>query len=185
LSLTCSPETNDTPPLESQSTPPKWAGWSTNDQSISTVDQRSSSLSFIIEAERQKNVSPSETHTKKQPLNPKRTSWKQLDLSEEAKIPKQVSPPKNPWKKVNSDIVIHAGNETDSSSFKNILAEELEQSENLTRAQTKSLRMTQIEEEAIEDLKLFYNVDKVLDEIITVTRADSEKKLATPIWRKK
>lgn len=116
---------------------------------------------------------------------PKRTAWKQLNLGDESPTAPTVnSPPKNPWKVVQNDDVSHDRQHGNSNSFKTILAEEIEQSENLTRAQTKSLRITQIEEEAIEDLKLFYNVDKVFDEIITVTRADEERKLAAPIWRR-
>jgi hypothetical protein len=138
---------------------------------------------MIIQTEKQKISTPLDTPSaKKQPLAPKRTAWKQLNLGDETPTALVVnSPPKNPWKIVNNDEVRQ---DMQHGNFKSILAEEIEQSENLTRAQTKSLRITQIEEEAIEDLKVFYNVDKVFDEIITVTRADEERKLAAPIWRR-
>ena len=59
--------------------------------------------------------------------------------------------------------------------------EEAIQKQNLHRIQSKSLAVTQIEEQAIEELKLFYNVDNVFEELITVKRANASA-MATPVW---
>ena len=65
-----------------------------------------------------------------------------------------------------------------------IQSDEKRESENLSRAVTKPLSVTQIEERAIEELKQFYSVDRIFDENIRVCRIDEDRILATPIWKK-
>ncbi len=69
-------------------------------------------------------------------------------------------------------------------NFEQILNQEKKESENLFRAATKPLWVTQIEEKAIEELKVFYNVEKCFDENVKVSRVDEDRVLATPIWKK-
>lgn len=57
-------------------------------------------------------------------------------------------------------------------------------SENLSRAITKPLWVTQIEEKALEELRQFYNVDRCFDENVTIARLDQDRIMATPIWKK-
>jgi len=63
------------------------------------------------------------------------------------------------------------------------MKEDVRQKENLYKAQSKPLYVTQIEEQAIEELKAFYNVDNITDEIITVARVETGA-VAAPVWRK-
>ena len=67
--------------------------------------------------------------------------------------------------------------------FKDILQSEAEQSESYERARAKPLYVTQAEEKAIEELKEFYNVDNVFDELISVVRVGAGP-MATPVWKK-
>ena len=69
-------------------------------------------------------------------------------------------------------------------NLQQILNQEKKESENLFRAAPKPLWVTQIEEKAIEELKVFYNVEKCFDENVKVSRADEDRVLATPIWKK-
>ena len=45
-------------------------------------------------------------------------------------------------------------------SFHTILKDEINEKQQFEKSRTKSLMLTQMEEEAIEQLKLFYNIDK-------------------------
>ncbi|XP_067631426.1 inhibitor of Bruton tyrosine kinase [Eurosta solidaginis] len=62
-----------------------------------------------------------------------------------------------------------AQNNTDNS-FSRILADERKQRDYYERMRSKSLALTQIEEQAIAELRKFYNVDNVTDEEITIER---------------
>ena len=96
-----------------------------------------------------------------------------------------TSPP-NPWKIIpqQQSRQIEQNQSEIISSFHEILREENEQSQNLTRARSKPFNVTQLEESAIQELQTFYNVDSVFDEFITVERVD-QGVLATPVWNRK
>ncbi|XP_075218309.1 inhibitor of Bruton tyrosine kinase [Lycorma delicatula] len=66
-------------------------------------------------------------------------------------------------------------------SFSDIMAEEIKQKDNLSRMRTKSFQLTQIEDQAIEGLLLFYNAANVSDERITVKRVPYGN-IAKPTW---
>uniref|UniRef100_A0A182Y6E7 BTB domain-containing protein n=1 Tax=Anopheles stephensi TaxID=30069 RepID=A0A182Y6E7_ANOST len=61
----------------------------------------------------------------------------------------------------------HSGGEKD---FNEILKEERLQKQYFEKIKSKSLVHTQIEEQAIEELRAFYNVEQVFDETITIER---------------
>jgi hypothetical protein len=67
--------------------------------------------------------------------------------------------------------------------FAQILHEEKTVSENLIRAVTKPLSVTQIEERAIAELEKLYNVDNCFDEAIRVTRCLPYQKLQILVTR--
>ena len=143
------------------------------------------------------NRSNSQQHNQNQTqqmgsISSKRTrkpSWKSLSFTDEpmtsptgAASIMATSPP-NPWKIIPQPRQIEQKSEI-VGSFQEILREENEQSQNLTRARSKPFNVTQLEESAIQELKTFYNVDSVFDEFITVERVE-QGVLATPIWRKR
>ena len=120
-------------------------------------------------------------------------AWRVLDFNEP---PKQITaapvPTKNPWQNnpgnssrsnsvANQISKVPDPTKVTSSTFQEIMHEEAIQKQNLHRIQSKSLAVTQIEEQAIEELKLFYNVDNVFEELITVKRANASA-MATPVW---
>lgn len=70
------------------------------------------------------------------------------------------------------------------NSFSQILAEEKRQKEYYERVRNKSLALTQIEEQAIAELKEFYNVDNVTDEIITIERKPVANTINFAIWQR-
>ncbi|XP_061394598.1 inhibitor of Bruton tyrosine kinase [Musca vetustissima] len=71
-----------------------------------------------------------------------------------------------------------------SNSFTQILAEEKRQKEYYERVRNKSLALTQIEEQAIAELREFYNVDNVVDEIITIARKPQPTTINFAIWQR-
>ncbi|XP_065367472.1 inhibitor of Bruton tyrosine kinase [Calliphora vicina] len=71
-----------------------------------------------------------------------------------------------------------------SNSFSQILAEEKRQREYYERTKHKSLALTQIEEQAIAELREFYNADNVTDEIITIQRKCMQPTINFAIWQK-
>ncbi|XP_013100750.2 inhibitor of Bruton tyrosine kinase [Stomoxys calcitrans] len=73
---------------------------------------------------------------------------------------------------------------TSNNSFTQILAEEKRQKEYYERVRNKSLALTQIEEQAIAELKEFYNVDNVVDEIITIQRKPVANTINFAIWQR-
>jgi len=123
----------------------------------------------------------------------KKTSWKKIDLNSSIEKPKTATPTKtgNPWKiptsPPNNNSVSFSSLEsplkTSDESFHQIMKDDVRQKENLYKAQSKPLYVTQIEEQAIEELKAFYNVDNITDEIITVARVETGA-VAAPVWRK-
>ena len=115
-----------------------------------------------------------------------------MDFNEPSKqITPAPIPSKNPWqiKNTNNSPITQtletrdkAHNQKQSSStFQEIMNQEAIQKQNLHRIQSKSLAITQIEEQAIEELKHFYNVDNVFEELITIKRANASA-MATPVW---
>uniref|UniRef100_T1PLP6 BTB/POZ domain protein n=1 Tax=Musca domestica TaxID=7370 RepID=T1PLP6_MUSDO len=70
------------------------------------------------------------------------------------------------------------------NSFTQILAEEKRQKEYYDRVRNKSLALTQIEEQAIAELKEFYNVENVVDEIITIERKPQPTTINFAIWQR-
>lgn len=123
----------------------------------------------------------------------KKTSWKKIDLNTSIEKPKSATPTKigNPWKiptsPPNNNSTCFSSLESplknSDESFHQIMKEDVRQKENLYKAQSKPLYVTQIEEQAIEELKAFYNVDNITDEIITVARVETGA-VAAPVWRK-
>ncbi|KAH8400712.1 hypothetical protein KR009_000515 [Drosophila setifemur] len=72
-----------------------------------------------------------------------------------------------------------------SQSFSRILADERRQRESYERMRNKSLVHTQIEETAIAELREFYNVDKIDDECITVSRKSRPTDINFSTWLRK
>jgi len=136
---------------------------------------------------RARKVSESDKKTEK------KTSWKKIDLNSSIEKPSTASPTKttNPWKipaspQDNSSVSlcqVERSLENADESFHQIMKEDVRQKENLYKAQSKPLYVTQIEEQAIEELKAFYNADNITDEIITVSRVETGA-IAAPVWRK-
>ncbi|GBP96547.1 Inhibitor of Bruton tyrosine kinase [Eumeta japonica] len=71
-----------------------------------------------------------------------------------------------------------------NNSFSQILAEEKRQREYYERIKHKSLALTQIEEQAIADLKEFYNVQNVADEVITIQRKCAQPTINFAVWQR-
>ncbi|XP_046673434.1 inhibitor of Bruton tyrosine kinase isoform X1 [Homalodisca vitripennis] len=65
--------------------------------------------------------------------------------------------------------------------FADIMAEEIQQRDNLCKMKSKSLQLTQIEDKAMEELRVFYNAAHIYEERITVERVLSAN-IAKPIW---
>lgn len=70
------------------------------------------------------------------------------------------------------------------NSFSQILAEEKRQRDYYDRIRHKSLALTQIEEQAIAELKEFYNVDNLTDEIITIQRKPLQPTMNFAVWQR-
>ncbi|XP_065167013.1 inhibitor of Bruton tyrosine kinase [Atheta coriaria] len=90
----------------------------------------------------------------------------------------EAESPKNPWNmnfETSSPVSSHIGS---------IITEEKKQRENLSRIKSKLLIYTQIEDKALDDLKKFYNVDNVFDEVIEISRVDCGQ-IAAPLWIQK
>ena len=145
-------------------------------------------------------------------VNKKPKSWRTLDFEEHSSgmmdIKPAPMPSVNPWHTTpvtkdssEGNSFIHQWSRRRSSddeqqnaniantikhntSFKDIMHEEIIQKEHLYRAQSKPLTVTQLEEQAIEELKVFYNMENTFDEFITVERANTSV-LATPVWNPK
>jgi inhibitor of Bruton tyrosine kinase len=71
-----------------------------------------------------------------------------------------------------------------SMSFSEILEDEMREKQYVEKVKSKSLVLTQMEETAIEELRLFYNVDEVFDENIKIERKRGHKGLVNyAIWQ--
>ena len=137
----------------------KWSGWL-------DVSKDEEDFSQILRSEEKSEISKSTGG-----FSNKKMKWKQLDFSPTP--PSAIPLPKNPWATNNSE-----------NSFRDILSQEAELKVNLDRAKMKSIKSTQIEEKAIEELLTFYNAAKTFDETITAERVQKNE-LATPIWNPK
>ena len=130
----------------------------------------------------------------------KKTSWKKISLGEEVVPEKKAPSPgkscSNPWNIVspppnNNSVNLGLTDKTArdhqtsgrSETFEQIMEESARQEQTLHKVQSKPLAVTQIEERAIEELRLFYQADMATDEVITVTRVQSQL-AAPPVWRR-
>lgn len=113
------------------------------------------------------NVQVFETPTKSEPASPIVTSpWGVVSSNE-------PSPMERRQRKASSDC-----------SFIEILEDEKKQKEHFDRMISKSLHLTQIEEQAIVELEQFYNVDNVADEVITIQRKPMPRSINFAVWQK-
>ncbi|XP_033741198.1 inhibitor of Bruton tyrosine kinase-like [Pecten maximus] len=97
--------------------------------------------------------------------------------------PTEEEPPsprsqENPWTKK----VIASPSPKDSVSFTDIVKDEQQRTETLAKAAKKPLSLIQMEEQAIQELLVYYKAADILDEQITVERVVQE--MATPLWKK-
>merc|ERR1719186_180205 len=131
----------------------------------------------------------------------KKTAWKQLDWNSldnkpesparsnvnPWNIPQSPSGGTNPWNLPQSPncsfLENEFGGQSEGKSFQKILQDEVKEKDNLDRAKSKPLSVTQIEEQAIEELKYFYNVENTYDEMISIDRVEKGK-LAAPVWNR-
>lgn len=67
--------------------------------------------------------------------------------------------------------------------FADIVADEIQQRDNWSKMKSKSLQLTQIEDKAMEELRMFYNAANIFDERITVERVLTVN-IAQPRWIK-
>jgi len=201
-------EAENPKPQPEVATTPKasWVGWGAgNTGRIAS----SPSLADIMKMERK---SPPGPETKMIPKTPsseniksrqisesdkkseKKKAWKKIDLNTDTEKPKTEGTPSrssNPWKIPTSppNNNSFSFNSFESplidpgETFQQIMKEDVKKKENLYKAQSKPLYVTQIEEQAIEELKAFYNADNSTDEIITVSRVETGA-VAAPVWRK-
>ena len=162
--------------------------------SLENIMKIQSKLVLSEQINKSKNVSKSKQTIKK----PK--SWRTLDLDDSPTIMKIAPlPSSNPWNITNAQdlsnniqvidykckgTIRNLDKQSETATLQDIMHQEALQNGNLHRAQSKSLAVTQLEERAIEELKLFYNADNVFDELITVGRANPHA-LATPVWNAK
>jgi len=194
---------NPKPKTESVTSPKaSWVGWGAGNTKISS----SPSLADILKMERKSppdtktipKTTSTEDFSSRKVSEPdkkpeKRPSWKKIDLNTNIEKPKTATPTKtsNPWKiptsPPNNNSVIFSSLESPlkgtDESFHQIMKEDVKKKENLYKAQSKPLYVTQIEEQAIEELKAFYNASNITDEIITVSRVETGA-VAAPVWRK-
>jgi len=63
-----------------------------------------------------------------------------------------------------------------------IINDEKETRDRVSRLLSKSLTLTQIEDKAVQELEIFYNVAEVTDERITVSRSTGLATVAPPVW---
>lgn len=70
------------------------------------------------------------------------------------------------------------------ASFSEILENERRQKEYIDKMASKSLHLTQIEELAIGELRQFYNVDNIGDEVITIQRKPMPTTINFAVWQK-
>ena len=156
--------------------------WGKEEESPSTAFN----LADIInsESEKRRHQQQGQTSSTRKPRT-KKSSWRQLSFNEDASdIPPQPHIT-SPWKTPSPTTIKTTSPQ--SAFFEDIQIKEEREFRNLKRATSKPLAVTQLEEKAIEELKRFYNVDRVFDENITVMRAtegDDAAQMATPVWNR-
>ena len=186
---------------------PKWSGWGNqNSESVNPIPEpngkecdiiyNNNSLEEIMKSQKHRRSPEKETKSseilKSNQSAKKPKAWRVLDFNEPSKqLTPAPLPTKNPWQiKSTNDSSLNKSpvsvsktpaQKQSSSTFQEIMQQEAIQKQNLHRIQSKSLAVTQIEEQAIEELKIFYNVDNVFEELITVERANTSA-MATPVW---
>ena len=193
------------------SSKPGWLGWGaapekplTNSLSLSEImkletkntgdpSKASPVPTKQVIAARSKTLSESERKSEKRPE--KKTAWKKISLGDDIPIEKpSVTPTKvsNPWKNIPStqkhdikfkEVTKQEKLEQKDVSFVNIMQADAKEVENLTKITSKPLNITQIEERAIEELRIFYNADGATGELITVTRVQKGV-MAAPVWKR-
>lgn len=186
-------ETVEQSPVKEESpTKSTWTGWGAG--GANSQPPSSSSLLDIMKMESKSPSLQQEKQGKTTKPNQK-TSWKKIDLStglEKTSMTSSPSPVKsNPWNMSLTQSPTEAPSLFSSPSpskpgaalFEQIMEDDVKQVENLQKAQSKPLYVTQIEEQAIEELGKFYNIANCKDEIITITRMDRGA-VAAPVWRK-
>ncbi|XP_076259663.1 inhibitor of Bruton tyrosine kinase isoform X2 [Rhynchophorus ferrugineus] len=87
--------------------------------------------------------------------------------------------PKNPWKSLPDPTPVV--NLNDERNMDSIIHDEKKQRENLVKMKNKPLALTQLEDKAMDELKRFYSIDSVEDELIFIERVTSGA-MATPVW---
>nr|CAD7404847.1 unnamed protein product [Timema cristinae] len=100
-----------------------------------------------------------------------------------ASSPTDHSPPvtiNNPWLRGPSPPFLQAASPP-PASFTDIVADERKQRDNWTKMRAKPLQLTQLEDQAMEDLLVFYNAAGATDERITVRRVLTGA-VAAPTW---
>ncbi|XP_050296908.1 inhibitor of Bruton tyrosine kinase [Anthonomus grandis grandis] len=119
-------------------------------------------------------------------LKPMKLSQKQRKRlsSESGQVGVEVSPnipesPKNPWKILQDPV--SPQNSPKNDSIGSIISSEKRQKENLVKITSKQLIHTQLEDKAIEELRVFYNVDNIEEEVIIIDRV-SMGAIAVPTW---
>ncbi|XP_019772045.2 inhibitor of Bruton tyrosine kinase isoform X1 [Dendroctonus ponderosae] len=100
-------------------------------------------------------------------------------LSSESSSPPVAEAPKNPWKVIESPVSPVGSPQNDDIG--SIISNERKQKENLEKIRSKRLVFTQMEDKAIEELRRFYSVDDMDDEIIVINRV-SMGAVALPTW---
>ena len=186
-------ETVEQSPVKEESpTKSTWTGWGAG--GANSQPPSSSSLLDIMKMESKSPSLQQEKQGKTTKPNQK-TSWKKIDLStglEKTSMTSSPSPVKsNPWNMSLTQSPTEAPSLFSSPSpskpgaalFEQIMEDDVKQVENLQKAQSKPLYVTQIEEQAIEELGKFYNIANCKDEIITISRLDRGA-VAAPVWRK-
>jgi len=198
----------DGEPMREVTSPTKaWSGWdlAATANSSSTVNERSLAEIMQIQGgqssssggKERKNSESSET-----PVAIKKSSWKQLDL---ASLDKELSPtksagvatPTNPWRVVPTTtepamaespvFPTYSGRlstgESGSGSFSKIMADDVRVERHMMMVQSKPLHLTQLEEQAIDELTKIYRLQYPSDESIQVQRVQVATS-AVPVWRR-
>ncbi|CAG9766352.1 unnamed protein product [Ceutorhynchus assimilis] len=117
-------------------------------------------------------------------MKPVKLSQKQRKRLSSESNPVVTSPaltesPKNPWKILQDPI--SPINSPQNDNIEAIMSREKKQKENLVKITSKPLAFTQLEDKAIEELRKFYSVDIIEEELITIERA-SMGDVAVPVW---
>lgn len=90
-------------------------------------------------------------------------------------------------KQIGPSLPLAATQSSDSYSFMNIQKDEKKERAYFEKLKTKSFVLTQIEETAIDELKKFYNIEKVFDESIQIDRVlhKVQSNMNFAVWHQK